>query len=157
MMVARAPAVAAVVAASMMTATWERESVSNSTLMAAPLQDASNHASSLRETGRQAAATESAEEEFAALERAGIISSSTLPLHMVGKKDGSWRPWGGDCHLNTIRVPDRYPLPNLMDLSANMNGCTVFSKIDLVKVFHQIPMAPEYHQKTAVIAPFRFV
>jgi Reverse transcriptase (RNA-dependent DNA polymerase) len=66
---------------------------------------------------------------------------------MVPKKEGYRR-------LNTITVPDRYPLPNLMDLSTNMDGCTVFSKIDLVKAFHQVPIAPEDRQKTAVITPF---
>jgi Reverse transcriptase (RNA-dependent DNA polymerase)/RNase H-like domain found in reverse transcriptase len=99
-----------------------------------------------------------AEEEFAALEKAGILSHSTSPwaspLHMVPKKDGSWRPCGDYRRLNTITVPDRYPLPNLMDLSANMDGCTVFSKIDLVKAFHQVPIAPEDRKKTAVITPF---
>jgi hypothetical protein len=42
----------------------------------------------------------------------------------------------------------------MMDLSANMDGCTVFSKIDLVSAFHQVPIAPEDRQKTAVITPF---
>jgi Reverse transcriptase (RNA-dependent DNA polymerase) len=92
-----------------------------------------------------------AEEEFAALEKAGIVSRSTSPLHMVPKKDGSWRPCGDYRRLNTITMPDRYPLPNLMDLSANMDGCTVFSKIDLVKAFHQVPIAPEERKKSAVI------
>jgi hypothetical protein len=51
---------------------------------------------------------------------------------MVPKKDGSWRPFGDYRRLNTITVPDRYPLPNMLDLSANMDKCTVFSKINLV-------------------------
>jgi hypothetical protein len=42
----------------------------------------------------------------------------------------------------------------MMDLSANMDGCTVFSKIDLVKAFHQAPIAREDRQKTAVITAF---
>jgi cytoskeleton-associated protein 5 len=71
---------------------------------------------------------------------------------MVPKKDASWRPCGDYHRLSTITVRDRYPLPNMMDLTANMDGCTVFSKIDLVKAFHQI--APEDRQKTAVITPF---
>jgi hypothetical protein len=41
-----------------------------------------------------------------------------------------------------------------MDLSANMDGYTVFCKIDLVKAFHQVPNAPEDRQKTAIITPF---
>jgi hypothetical protein len=51
---------------------------------------------------------------------------------------------------------ERYPLPNMMDLSANMEGCTIFSKIDLVKAFHQVPIAPKDRQKTAVITPFEY-
>jgi hypothetical protein len=59
-MAALAPmvAAAAAVAASMMTATWEQGSVSTTTPTAANLPDASHNASSLRETGRPAAATE---------------------------------------------------------------------------------------------------
>jgi hypothetical protein len=87
-----------------------------------------------------------AEEEFASLEKAGFASCSMLP-----KKDGSWWPCGNYRHINTITVPDRYPLPNLMDLSTNMDSCKVFSKIDLVKAFHQVPIAPKDRQKMAVI------
>jgi cleavage and polyadenylation specificity factor subunit 1 len=35
-----------------------------------------------------------------------------------------------------------------------MDGCTVFSKINLVKAHHQVPIAPEDRQKTAVITLF---
>jgi hypothetical protein len=73
---------------------------------------------------------------------------------MVPKKDGYWLQCGDYHHLITITVPNRYPLPNLMELSANMEACTVFSKIDLVKAFHQVAIAPEDQQKMAVITPF---
>jgi hypothetical protein len=99
-----------------------------------------------------------AEEEFAALEKPGIVSHSTSawasPLHMVPNKDGSWRLCGDYRWLNTISVADRYPLRNMMDLSANIEGCTIFSKIDLVKAFHQVPIAPEDRKKTDVTTPF---
>jgi hypothetical protein len=97
-------------------------------------------------------------EEFAAFKKAGIVSRNrspwASPLHMVPKKDGSWQPCGDYQQLKTITVPDRFPLPNMMDLSANLEGCTVFSKIALPKTFHQVSIAPEDHYKTAVNPPF---
>jgi hypothetical protein len=83
------------------------------------------------------------EEEFLALEKAGIIRRSNLPwaspLHLVPKKDGPF--FFGDCRcLNAVTIPDRYPLPNMHDCMA---GCTGFLKIDLVKAYHQIPITEE--------------
>jgi hypothetical protein len=73
---------------------------------------------------------------------------------MVPKKDGSWQPRGDYCRLNLATTPDKYPLPNMQDLSNGLHCCTVFSKIDLVKGYHQIPVATEDIPKTAIIAPF---
>jgi hypothetical protein len=99
-----------------------------------------------------------AEKEFLSLEAAGIVRRSdsawASPLHMVPKPDGSWRPCGDYRRLNLQTVHDRYPLPNLQDFNARLHGCTVFSKIDLVKGYHQVPMAVEDICKTAIITPF---
>jgi hypothetical protein len=99
-----------------------------------------------------------AEEEFLALEKAGIIRRSNSPwaspLHLVPKKDGSWRLCGDYRRLNAVTIPDRNPLPNKQPLNDRMAGCTVFSKIDLVKAYHQIPIAEEDIQKTAIATPF---
>ncbi len=56
--------------------------------------------------------------------------------------------------LNLVTTPDKYPLPNMQDLSNSLHGCTVFSKIDLVKGYHQIPIATDDIPKTAIITPF---
>jgi hypothetical protein len=56
--------------------------------------------------------------------------------------------------LNAITTPDRYPIPHLQDFSANLNGATHFSKIDLKTAFHQIQMEESAIPKTAVITPF---
>ena len=92
------------------------------------------------------------------MEKAGIIRRSnspwSSPLHMVKKKDGGWRPCGDYRQLNTVTVPDRYPLPNIADLTSRVTGLTVFSKLDLQKGYYQVPMAEEDICKTAIITLF---
>ena len=73
---------------------------------------------------------------------------------MVKRSDGSWRPCGDYRLLNLATKPDLYPPPHMEDLTAKLAGCTVFSKLDLRKGYHQVPMAPEDVEKTAIITPF---
>jgi len=67
------------------------------------------------------------------MEAAGAIppSNSPLasPLQMVQKPDGSWNPCGDYHCLSTMKVPDRYPLPNVADFTSCLKGCTVFTII----------------------------
>jgi hypothetical protein len=49
--------------------------------------------------------------------------------------------------------PDKYPLPNMQDLSNGLHGCNFFSKMDLVKGHHQIPVAAADIPKMAIITP----
>ncbi len=70
------------------------------------------------------------------------------------KKDGSWHPCGDYRCLNAVTILDRYPLPNMQSLNDRMGGSTVFSKIYLVKAYHQIPIAETDIPKTAIATPF---
>ena len=100
-----------------------------------------------------------ARREFAEMEKLGIIrrSSSTWssPLHMVEKKTlGTWHPCGDYRRLKDATTHDRYPVPHMQDFTAQLEGEKIFSKIDLVQGYNQIPVAAVDIPKTAVITPF---
>ncbi|GBN36067.1 hypothetical protein AVEN_189226-1, partial [Araneus ventricosus] len=78
-------------------------------------------------------------------------SAFASPINFVKKPTGDWRICGDFRKLNAVTIPDRYPLPHILDFSNNLAGKTVFSKIDLVKAYHQIPLKTSGIPKTAVI------
>ncbi|GFS49660.1 hypothetical protein TNCV_4343931 [Trichonephila clavipes] len=69
------------------------------------------------------------------------------PLHLVNKKDGTLRPCGDYRRLNAQTIPDRYPIPRIEDFNHILKDKKIFSKIDLVKAYYQIPIAEEDKEK----------
>ena len=99
-----------------------------------------------------------AKEEFRVMEEMGIIRRSespwASPLHIVPKSNGGFRPCGDYRRLNSVTEPDKYPIPYLSDATCFLDGKSIFSKVDLIRGYHQIPVAEEDIPKTAVITPF---
>lgn len=87
-----------------------------------------------------------------------VRPSSSLyasPLHMVPKSTGGdWRPCRHYRALNRVTVPDHYKVPHIQDLTSCLHDTNIFSKIDLVRAYHRIPVAPENVPKTAITTLF---
>ena len=99
-----------------------------------------------------------AKSEFEKMLKMGIVRRSSSPwaspLHVVPKANGGWRPCGDYRQLNSVTQDDRYPIPHIHSFNVAAAGESVFSVIDLVRGYHQIPMQADQVQKTAITTPF---
>lgn len=100
-----------------------------------------------------------AKREFEYMLEQGICRLSTSNcsshLHFVLKDSGKdFHPTGDYRSLSQITIPDRYPIPHLQDLSSQLHGKVSFSKMDLVRAYHQISVHPDDIPETAITTPF---
>ncbi|GKD18074.1 putative reverse transcriptase domain-containing protein, partial [Tanacetum coccineum] len=80
------------------------------------------------------------------LEKGFIRPSSSpwgAPVLFVKKKDGSFRMCIDYRELNKLIVKNRYPLPRIGDLFDQLQGSSVYSKIDLRSGYHQLRIKEE--------------
>ena len=73
---------------------------------------------------------------------------------VLNKSQGDWRPCGDDDSLHERNSPDRYLIPHLQDFSSSLEGAHGFSKINLLRAHHLIPVELTDMHKTAITPTF---
>nr|GFA75833.1 hypothetical protein [Tanacetum cinerariifolium] len=91
-------------------------------------------------------------EQLKELSDKGFIRPSSspwgAPVLFVKKNDGSFRMCIDYRELNKLTVKNRYPLPRIDDLFDQLQGSSVYSKIDLRSGYHQLRVREEDILKT---------
>nr|GEY04398.1 putative reverse transcriptase domain-containing protein [Tanacetum cinerariifolium] len=92
-------------------------------------------------------------EQLQELSDKGFIRPSSSPLgapvFFVKKKDGSFRMCIDYRELHKLTVKNHYPLPQINDLFDQLQGSSVYSKIDLRSGYHQLRVREQDVPKTA--------
>nr|GFA90394.1 retrotransposon protein, putative, Ty3-gypsy subclass [Tanacetum cinerariifolium] len=98
-------------------------------------------------------------EQLKELSDKGFIRLSSSPwgasVLFVKKKDGSFRMCIDYRGLNKLMVKNCYPLPRIDDLFDQLQGPSVYSKIDLRSGYHQLRVREEDIPKTAFKTRYR--
>nr|GEU73711.1 putative reverse transcriptase domain-containing protein [Tanacetum cinerariifolium] len=83
----------------------------------------------------------------------GFIRPSTspwgAPVLFFKKKDGYFRMFIDYLELNKLTIKNRYPLPRIDDLFDQLQGPSIYLKIDLRSCYHQLRVRDEDIPKTA--------
>lgn len=75
------------------------------------------------------------------------------------KKPGDIRLCVDLRNVSKVIVEDKFPIPNIQDLFAELRGATVFSFLDLASAYHQLLLHDESRDMTTFITHeglFRF-
>nr|GFA68808.1 putative reverse transcriptase domain-containing protein [Tanacetum cinerariifolium] len=92
-------------------------------------------------------------EQLQELTNKGFIRPSSSPrgalVLFVKEKDGSFRMCINYQELNKLTVKNRYPVPRIDDLFDQLQGSSIYSKIDLRSGYHQLRVREQDILKTA--------
>ena len=76
------------------------------------------------------------------------------PILFVKKKDGSMRMCINYRELNKVTIKNKYPLPRIDDLFDQLQGASIFLKIDLRSGYHQLRIREADILKTTFITRY---
>nr|GEU59933.1 putative reverse transcriptase domain-containing protein [Tanacetum cinerariifolium] len=98
-------------------------------------------------------------EQLKELSDKGFIRPSSspwgAPVLFVKKKHGSFRICIDSREINKLTVKNRYPLPRIDDLFDQLQGSSIYSKIDLRSGYHQLRVREEDVPNTAFKTRYR--
>lgn len=99
------------------------------------------------------------EDELQELHSNGIIRHSNSPwlspIMAVPKKTGNVRICVDFRAINSLTLPDNYPLPRIDDLVATVSSATYLTTLDLSKGYHQVKLTQDTIQKNSLYCPLR--
>ena len=97
------------------------------------------------------------DKEISELLRLGIIETScspwASPIVMVPKPDGTMRLCTDYRKVNTLTVPDPFPLPRIEDLVDRVGRAKFLSKIDMTRGYWQVPLDDTSVPVSAFVTP----
>jgi hypothetical protein len=94
--------------------------------------------------------------ELHRLEADGVIeridaSPWTSNIVTAKKRDGSLRLCVNLTEVNKALIPERYPLPTMAELTEHLSGSMMYSKIDLLWGYLQLPLAEDRRYLTGFV------
>jgi hypothetical protein len=85
------------------------------------------------------------------IEKVDGYSPQISPVHLIPKKNWEWRPAINVRSGNKAVLRETFPIPNIEKLLLQLNGNTVFSRLDFNMTFHQIQLHPDSREMTTFI------